>query len=334
MARALRLTIALTISLILPAAGTLRAAPAAPPGERTRLVPHFTAGDTLRYQIDLRTSTVTQATGPIVNPEGASQLERSVNAVVRLEVIGVEPEATGGARVHLRTTYEKVSASSKSDAFDPQEDAIEKQYRQLEGRSIEFTIEADGGLSEIKGLKDVLADESTAGAVREWLMSLTAGAVLPKQGIAIGEKWSAEKPIEGAPLAGLAWRTESTYLRNEPCLAGAMTKQATAMEATPEKECAVILTKFEMVDRHGSGDPTPPEYLRNSLRTTGKWMGSGESLTSISLRAGMVVSLTQTGSEDLDFTVAAADTPSKIHYVGRVKTQSQITLLPPAAPQP
>jgi hypothetical protein len=83
-----------------------------------------------------------------------------------------------------------------------------------------------------------------------------------------------------------------------------------------------------MVDKHGSGDPTPLQYSRNSLRTSGKWTGTGESLTTISLRTGMVVSLTQTGSEDIDFTISAATAPSKIHYAGKIQTQSHISLQP------
>jgi hypothetical protein len=83
-----------------------------------------------------------------------------------------------------------------------------------------------------------------------------------------------------------------------------------------------------MIDKHGSGDPTPLQYSRNSLRTSGKWTGTGESLTTISLVTGMVVTLTQTGSEDIDFTVSAATAPSKIHYAGKIQTQSHIALQP------
>jgi hypothetical protein len=327
-------------------------ATARPAAERTRLLPHFKSGDIYRYQVDLRTSTISQSTGPIADPQGASQLDRIVTALVRLEVVKVEAEANNaGLRVRLRTTYEQSSARSKSDSYDPQEDAIEKQYKSLEGHTLEFTLEADGSVTEIEGLKDVISDESAAGAVRQWLTSMTAGSTLPRQGIAIGEKWSTEKPIDGAPLAGLAWRTESNYLRNEPCFPGetaqlpadspapaaqkqppphpkTKTTSPPASAANPQEGCAVILTSFEMVDKHGSGDPTPLQYSRNSLRTSGKWTGTGESLATISLRTGMVVSLTQTGSEDIDFTISAATAPSKIHYAGKIQTQSQISLQP------
>ncbi|MGH9704856.1 MAG: hypothetical protein ACRD4K_15885 [Candidatus Acidiferrales bacterium] len=359
MVRAVRLTYALGISFALftGAATASRNSVARPAAERTKLLPHFKPRDVYRYQVDLRTSTFSQSTGPIADPQGSSKLDRVVTATVRLEVLKVETEANhSGQRIRLRTTYEQSSAKSKSDSYDPQEDEIEKQYKNLEGHSLEFTLEADGTVTEIEGLKDIMSDESAVGAVREWLTSMTAGSSLPKQGIAIGEKWSTEKPIDGAPLAGLAWRTESTYLRNEPCFPGENAdksadpttsadpgpavnsqpashsrKRSTLPPASPvnaQEGCAMILTKFEMVDRHGSGDPTPLSYSRNSLRTAGKWTGTGESLTTISLRTGMVVSLTQTGSEDIDFTISAATTPSKIHYAGKIQTQSHISLVP------
>jgi hypothetical protein len=348
MARVRRMTFALAISLALFGGAAMRPISASPAAERTRLLPHFRPGDIFRYQVDLRTSTISQSTGPIADPQGASQLDRIVTALVRLEVVKVDAEANNaGLRVRLRTTYEQSSARSKSDSYDPQEDEIEKQYKNLEGHTLEFTLEADGSVTEIEGLKDVMSDESAAGAVREWLTSMTAGSTLPKQGIAIGEKWSTEKPIDGAPLAGLAWRTESIYLRNEPCFPGekaekpadspapaapaqphSKTPSSPAPAANPQEGCALILTKFEMIDKHGSGDPTPLQYSRNSLRTSGKWTGTGESLTTISLRTGMVVSLTQTGSEDIDFTISAATAPSRIHYAGRIQTQSHISLQP------
>ena len=368
MARVPRLTFALAISFAfslcaaaLPRAVAVRPTAGHPATERAKLLPHFKPGDTYRYQVDLRTSTNTQSSGPIADPQGSSQLDRIVTARVLLEVLKLEPEANNaGLRVRMRTTYEQSSAKSKSDTYDPQEDEIEKQYKNLEGHSLEFTLEADGSVTEIEGLKDVMSDEAAAGAVREWLTSMTAGSTLPKQGIALGEKWSTEKPIEGAPLAGLAWRTESTYVRNEPCFPGQndvttdkpadstpaassaqpqsparpKTKSSTtsqppaASAANPQEGCAVILTKFEMIDKHGSGDPTPLQYSRNSLRTSGKWTGTGESLTTISLVTGMVVTLTQTGSEDIDFTVSAATAPSKIHYAGKIQTQSHIALQP------
>jgi hypothetical protein len=288
----------------------------------------------------LRTEPTSHSTGPIDDPEGPSKLELSLRTLVRLEVLHVET-TSAGARVRLRTTYEKSSASSHSDSYDPQEATLEDQYSKLEGHSIEFTLEPDGKVSDVSGLKEVLPNDAAAGYVRDWLAGLTQSSALPPEGISIGQKWSAEHPVEAAPIVGLVWHTESTYLRDEPCRSpAAQSKPGDSATAPPaaasEEPCAIILTKFAMDDHKVPRDPTPAEYRRNSLRTSGKWTGSGESLNTISLRSGLVVSVTQTGTEEMDVTIASATSPSRMRYAGRIHTESQITLLPPepsASPQ-
>jgi hypothetical protein len=211
---------------------------------------------------------------------------------------------------------------------------------------MEFTIEPDGKISGITGIEDALANPSTAAIVRSWMSGLSSGAGFPKEGIEIGKKWSSERPLEGSPLAGLLWRTESTYLRDEPCnpasdSAAANSVAAPASAATPPPSnqigyaCAVIVTRFEIL-RHASAhaEVTPPDYLHNGLRTSGTWTGSGESLDAISLASGLVVRSTQRGTQDMDFEIVSAASGSKLHYVGRVETQSEISLLPPSPPQP
>lgn len=295
--------------------------------ERVRLVPHFSPGQTLLYEFDIRTETTSHSTGPIVNPEAASKLELSINSLVRLDIISVEGGAAGlPGRVRMLTTYEKCAVTSHSDAFDPQQQEIEERYRKLAGRSFEFTLEPDGKVSDIAGLEELLPNRSAADIVQGWLSGLSQSSSLPAEGIAIGQKWSAERPVVTAPLAGLVWHTESTYLRDEPCLVGA----APASQNAPQDSCAIILSKFEMDDRHMPSDPTPELYRRNSLRTSGKWSGSGESLSAISLRTGLVVSVTQTGTEEMDVTIASASEPSRMHYAGRIHTESHIALAPPA----
>jgi hypothetical protein len=310
------------------------------PANRIHLFPKFTAGETLRYHIETRMTTSGKMTTPIVNPEAASQLKQSVSLLLRLDVLDAAPAAAGAAgSVRLRATYEKSKATSESDAYDPAAASLEDQYDRLEGRSMEFTIEPDGKISSISGIDDALANPSTAATVRSWMNGLSSGAGFPKEGIEISKKWTSEKPLDGSPLAGLIWRTESTYLRDEPC--NATSDPAVASRPAPPPPnlvgpaCAVIVTRFEIL-RHGSahGDATPPDYLHNGLRTSGTWTGSGESLDAISLVSGMVIRSTQRGTQNMDFEIVSAASGSKLHYVGRVETQSDISLLPPASPQP
>ena len=60
------------------------------------------------------------------------------------------------------------------------------------------------------------------------------------------------------------------------------------------------------------------------------------SLAYVMLGTGWVVSITQSGTEEMDVTVSTADGASGVRYAGRVRSQSQITLLPDslAAPAP
>ena len=98
--------------------------------------------------------------------------------------------------------------------------------------------------------------------------------------------------------------------------------------------CAVILAQFEITQR-STGDPTPEEYRARGLRTSGKFSGGGESLIYVSLVSGWVVSVTQHGAEEMDLTLTSVDDNVPAHYVGRVRRQSSMTLVPttPAPPK-
>jgi hypothetical protein len=158
---------------------------------------------------------------------------------------------------------------------------------------------------------------------------LSLGAGFPRDGIAIGQKWRSERPLTGSPLSGLVWRAESTYLRDEPCHSSVGANISGNPPGTRQDICAVVLTHFR-VFRRGSAhsDATPEEYRRNGLRTTGTWTGSGESLDSISLATGLLVSSTQTSTQNMDYEITSASTGSSIHRVGQVQSQSVTTLVP------
>ena len=313
---------------------------AAPAANRIHLTPKFVSGETLRYQIDTNTVTTGKATSPIADPEAASKFNQSANLIVRLEVLDVKPDPDGSAaRVRLRATYEKSSATSESDSYDSGAAALQEQYDKLQGRSLQFTIEPDGKVTSVTGFDDVLTNPSAASSMQAWMDGLSSSAKFPKEGIEVGQKWTNDRPLENTPLAGLTFHTESTYLRDEPCpgpsVAVAPAANAAASSVAPDavgSTCATILTKFEIF-RHGSahGDATPDSYLHNGLRTSGTWTGAGESLDSVSLSNGMVVRSTQTGKQDMDFSITSAASGSKMHYSGHVDSRSEIALLPAQA---
>jgi hypothetical protein len=303
--------------------------------QRIHLLPKFTSGEILRYEISTHMTTSGTTTSPIENPEGASRLKQSADMIIRLDILDAQA-ATGSAmgRVHLRATYEKSDATSETDAYDPQAAAIADQFAHLQGRSVEFTIEPDGKLSGITGLDDILSNPSTAQSVRSWMTDLSSGAAFPQGGIALGQKWSNEQPLIGTPLAGLVWHAESTYLRNDPCRAASPSQVATnTSPVAADESCAAILTHVEILRRGPRDDSTPEDYRRNSLRTSGTWTGTGESLDSISLSSGLTISSTQTSTQDINLHITSSRSGSQMVYTGHVESQTEIRLLP-APPLP
>jgi hypothetical protein len=322
---------------------------------RIHLTPNFTMGESYRYHIESRTTTTGTTTTPIVNPEAASQLKQVADLEVRLDVVGVQPAANGipGA-ARLRATYEKASAATQSDAYDPTAAALDAQYNNLQGHSVEFTIEVDGKISHVTGVDEVVSNPAAAAAVRAWINGFSPSANLPAEGIAIGQKWAAERPLDNTPLANLLWRTASSYLRDEACelpsqaTSGAQNPDAattasardsatpvTRAAASPGPVCAVILTSFDILRRgSANADATPEDYRHNGLRTSGTWTGKGESLDTISLQTGMLLRSTQTSTQKMDFEIVSALSGSKIHYAGQVETQSEITLIPNSTAAP
>src|SRR3984957_18291928 len=318
---AIALTMSMFASFFAAAAAPTRLAPN--PVERRHLRPQFTKGQILRYQISTITTTTSNTTTPIANSEGASQLKQTLLMQLRIDVLSVDPGANGApATVRLRATYEKASATSETDAYDPDAATLVDQFDKLEGRAVEFTIDADGKLSHVAGLDKLLANPVASSTVRSSMAGLSASALFPKEGIVIGQKWTNEQPLENTPLAGLSWRTESTYVRDESVPAPTPNDAATpdtantantantsnksadtapSGAASADTPCAIIVTKFQIF-RQGSahGDATPPDYIHNGLRTSGTWTGSGQSLDSISLATGLIVRSTQTTTQNMD----------------------------------
>lgn len=204
--------------------------------------------------------------------------------------------------------------------------------KKLAGQSIEFTLESDGKITDVSGLQNLASDSdpTRAATLNQWLSQLTLGASLPKQGIAVGDKWTSEQPLANLPLAGLAWKTTATYVRNETC-PQALQPPVSAVPVTPARlpdQCAVIMTHSEITGGAGTKDRTPDVFRQNGLRTSGVWTGNADSLTSISLRTGMVASVTQTGSTHMDFTIMTTLQRNRMRYAGDTHSQSEITLLP------
>jgi hypothetical protein len=208
------------------------------------------------------------------------------------------------------------------------------QYNRLQGRSVVFTLQPNGQFANFQDVGAAPSGQPTAGqpapeSALALLQGLSFGGPVPQKGVAIGQKWKTELPLAGALLSGLIRRAESSYLRNEPCRSSAGSKASVGPPSAGPDDCAVILTHFEIL-RRGSAhsDATPEDYRRNGLRTSGTWTGSGESLDSISLATGLLVTSTHTSKQEMDYQITSASTGSSIHHVGKVQSQSEIAWVP------
>lgn len=307
-------------------------AAAAAPRTAVRL-PSLVAGETLRYRLEYHSAIDSHSKGPIYTPGAAHRMSVSLGAVLRLDVLSVKEDPKLGRLTRLRVTYLTSAARVHSDAYDAGAAALEKQYKSLRGRSFVFAIDAAGRVVDISGLAKLAPDESDREAIRQWMRELTLPLELWRSGPKPGEKWSRLVPLVDAPLNGLAWRTRSVYLKNESC-----PPAPGAPAALARQTCAVIETRIETI-RHGAhGNPTPLEYRRHGLRTSGDWRARGTSLSYVSLATGLVTSSTANEQSNVDLTIRAVLSGSKLHYAGQTQSSSQLTLIgfhlpaPPRAP--
>ncbi|HWF37865.1 MAG TPA: hypothetical protein VG322_05060 [Candidatus Acidoferrales bacterium] len=312
-------------AIILPALAGFVAPPAHTASEKIRIAPHFAAGQSFYYRVETHSSTTGKVTTPIENPEGESKTSQAVTLLVKLDVIGASQALPGAQQIRFRATFEQASAQSDSDAFNPDAPSVTDPYKRVEGQTLEFTLQPNGQLTDFNGLSDSFPKLSATDAVIAWAGSLATGGRVPQEGVSIGQKWNNERQLEGLPLTGVFWRSESTYSRDDVCGPVGNAGGQSGTSKAGGRDCAIILTHFE-ISRHGS-DATPEEYRRNGLRTSGTWNGSGESLDAISLASGYLESSTQTSTQNIDYEIISAASGSSIHRVSKVEAQTEIRRL-------
>ncbi len=307
---------------------------AAASAERTHLHAQFAPGETLYYRIETHTLSTGKTTTPIIDPEGGTKFSQAVDLLVRVGVLpasGADGNAPVAAR--MRLTYEQAHADSQSDASRVDALSASEDYDRLEGNSFELTLSPDGAISDFEDTDNTLPNASEALTAFSWIKELIAANSFPRRGIAIGDKWPSERPVDDVPLTGFVWRAESNYVREAPCPSVGGKDEQPRASAQTVQQCAVILTRFQIVRRSSAhADQTPPDYIRHGLRAAGTLTGSGESLDSFSLASGLLVSSTQSSTERSDFDIIDASNGEKIHRAGQVQTQTVIAQASPPAP--
>jgi len=346
-----------------PATSPPPSAAAAPAGP-IDLRPKFAPGQTLRYQMELQTTTIESSGGVVEDPQGPSKLVVTWDATVRVDVLppgplppnALPPAGAPAAQasaapvaLRLRMTYEKSTATVQSDGYDPAADSVRDRYERLQGHTVEFALDARGKVIDASGVEDVFDSPQAARDAQSWVEQLSSGLGAPGAGAAPGLTWSSDEAATAIPLPDMTWHTDSTYLRNEPCrqsasaapgAAGASSAASAAPAANASSSaatadtCAVVLAHILLVAPRSAQKSAGPDAIPKpagpafgNMKTAGTWSGSGESLIYVSLRTGWVVSVSQTGDEAMDVTIVNEHYES-IRYAGAVHSHVNLLLLP------
>ncbi|MBV9885789.1 MAG: hypothetical protein JO119_04500 [Acidobacteria bacterium] len=299
-----------------------------PANDRVVLSPKLVAGQVLTYQISYHAdkSATTKSTVATSTPQSPSGTETNVRALLRLEVIAAERQGSRET-VHARTYFQVLNSATQLTVprdLPTLPDQVQRQ--DPKGVSIEFTIEQDGRVEQIKGL-DLLFPEQQQ-AWKEWVARFAASAALPEGGIRIGQKWKTEEPESSpAPIAKLTWLRESTYLRDELCHISELTVEGDVAAAHPQQvpeTCAVIETMATLKQRSSTKDATPEDYKLHQLLTSGTASGGNKTLLFVSTQTGLLVRSSDHADQKMSVTIAKADNSNRVHYDINAKSDTEI----------
>lgn len=259
-------------------------------------------------------------------PLSPTPLQIDLLAGLRVEILEVQ-SAGGKATIHARTLFEALHPEEEGGSSGKQTEQENSSPDDQPKKAIEFTIRADGQLTEVKGDDALLPEEHEVWA--EWISLFAMAAVFPEKGVRRGEKWESEETEKAAaPIAGLTWLRRSTYVQNEPCESERTHSSGSASMAGPEPEtCAVIVTSATLRQKSSKKDATTEEFKRHDLRTMGTARGTNQVVAYISLKTGMLMRATEEADQSMDVILAKADESNRVHYNVNAKSSTEIRLV-------
>ena len=287
------LTLGLTLALALP----LGVARAREPHSGVPVQLH--AGQELVYQMHYRverdTKTESRVIAPIAPPAEPIDLLRSV----RVKVL-----EAGSGRVPGSTRLQVEIAPAGSPPESP-------------ARHVQFTLDAGGNVSDTDGIDSLTPGERELW--RDWVERFAAVWAFPPN-LKPGQRWTSEEPVQDAVIAGLVWRKQLQYVRDEPC------PRASAASSTPADTCAVVLSNATLSQKSSSKDSTPEEYKLHDLKTSGTARGNNQIISYVSRASGVVVRVAETAVQTMDVTISKTDGSNAVSYHIAARSQSEILL--------
>ena len=321
--------VALIVVALIGASTSIASLKAVPrSNDRVALFPKLVTGQILTYQIAYHAgkSAASKSTISSSTPQSPSGTEINLRALLRVEIVGVEGQGSR-AIVHARTYFQVLNSAThvSTPKFLPTP-PDQTQRQDPKGISIEFNINPNGRVDQIKGL-DLLFPEQQQ-AWNEWIARFAASATLPEGGVRIGQKWKTEEGENApAPIAKLTWRRESIYLRDEPCHVSDLTMEGDVAEVHPQQvpeTCAVIETSATLKQHSSPDDSTPEDYKLHQLQTSGTASGSNKTLLFISTQTGLLVRSSDHADQKMSVTIAKTDDSNRVHYDIVAKSDTEI----------
>ncbi len=307
--------------LLILAAATLCAG-----DRRINLLPRLRPGQTITYLIRFQSDKTVKTESKVVAPMAPNAAQIDAHGLLRVEILDVQQPGSKAA-IHARGRFLTLDSGVWLKRPGDKKPDWDKQRVDPHGKGIDFTISPDGSVNEVKGLDTLFPEQQQAW--QQWVARFALAWTLPADGMKFGEKWKSEQAEQaGAPIAGLHWARESSYVRDEPCQASQLSIMGDVSASSgPPDTCAVLLTTATLKQKSSSKDATPEDFKLHELRTMGTAKGAAEIITYISLKSGLVVRATEETSQFMDVVVAKADASNRVHYNVDAKSHSEVLLV-------
>ncbi len=275
---------------------------------RINLLPRLQLSQTITYLIRFQSDKTVKTESKVVAPMAPNAAQIDAHGLLRVEILDVQRQGSKAA-IHARGRFLALDSGVWLKRPGDKKPDWDKQRVDPHGKSIDFTISPDGSVNEVKGLDTLFPEQQQAW--QQWVARFALAWTLPADGMKFGEKWKSEQAEQaGAPIAGLHWARESSYVRDEPCQASQLSIMGDVSASSgPPDTCAVLLTTATLKQKSSSKDATPEDFKLHELRTMGTAKGAGEIITYISLKSGLVVRDAKSHSEVLLVTETLLNQP-------------------------
>jgi hypothetical protein len=298
---------------------------------RVHLLPKLQPGQIITYLIRFQSDKHVKTESKVVAPLAPDAAQLDVHGLLRVEILQVQG-TVGNATIHARGQFLTPDSGAAIKVPKENNPGVNNSRADANAKSIEFTISPDGSVNTAKGLDSLLPDQQQAW--QQWVSRFALAWTLPADGMKSGEKSKSEQAEQsGAPIAGLHWERESLYVRDEPCQSSQRSLPGDISPSSgPLDTCAVLLTTATLKQKSSSKDATPEDFKLHELRTMGTANGSGEIITYISLKTGLVVRATEETLQFMDVVIAKADGSNRVHYNIDAKSHAEVLLVTETPP--